>query len=131
MTRDPTSVADDVAASVRAWYEANREGWWARHRPGSDRSGLHADRFMLRLVDTVRSTITEQGGGEAEANAKLFAAAPDMLAALKSIEWGGDDPDEYGDMVACCPYCGAFKQYGQHYADCAVDAAIRKAGGRT
>ena len=57
MTRDPTSVADDVAASVRTWYEANRETWWARHRPGADRNGVNADNFMLRLVDAVRAAL--------------------------------------------------------------------------
>lgn len=38
-------------------YEANRESWWARHRPfapSPDRDGTHADEFMLRLIGAVR-----------------------------------------------------------------------------
>jgi hypothetical protein len=63
MTRamDPTSRGDIVASVVRDWYERNRETWWDRHcgpgwpvGPGTDRSGAHADEFMLRLVNKVR-----------------------------------------------------------------------------
>lgn len=50
---DPTSRGDEVAASVRRWYEANRESWWDRHKPSADRHGTHADEFMLRLIAAV------------------------------------------------------------------------------
>lgn len=50
MTRDPTARGDDAAAQMREWYEANRESWWDRHGFHSDRSGWHADNFMLRLM---------------------------------------------------------------------------------
>jgi len=64
---DPTSRGDIVAEKVRRWYEANRETWWGRHKPGADRYGLHADEFMLRLIATVqhfdRETPPECGTG--------------------------------------------------------------------
>ena len=53
---DPTSRGDEVADKVREWYEANRETWWDRHRiigRSTDRSGSHADEFMLRLIQAV------------------------------------------------------------------------------
>lgn len=54
---DPTARGDQIASKVRSWYEANRESWWARHRPfapSPDRDGTHADEFMLRLIGAVR-----------------------------------------------------------------------------
>lgn len=55
---DPTARGDLIAEKVRAWYEANRETWWDRHKPGivgagPDRSGVHADEFMLRFIGAV------------------------------------------------------------------------------
>lgn len=54
---DPTARGDEIASKVRAWYEANRESWWDRHRifaPSPDRDGTHSDEFMLRLVGAVQ-----------------------------------------------------------------------------
>jgi hypothetical protein len=55
---DPTSRGDGVASEVRKWYERHRESWWDRHRflpwySSPDRSGEHADEFMLRLISVV------------------------------------------------------------------------------
>lgn len=54
---EPTDRGDEIASRVRIWYERNRESWWARHwtglGAGPDRSGDHADEFMLRLVAAV------------------------------------------------------------------------------
>jgi hypothetical protein len=50
---DPTARGDMLAAKVRAWYEANRETWWNRHRPSADRKGVHADEFMLGFIGAV------------------------------------------------------------------------------
>jgi hypothetical protein len=55
---EPTARGDDIAAYVRKWYEANRETWWRRHKPGifgyaPDRSGVHADEFMLAFINEV------------------------------------------------------------------------------
>jgi hypothetical protein len=53
MTIEPTQRGDMIAAEARRWYEANRESWWDRHRPGADRRGAHADSFMLRFLGAV------------------------------------------------------------------------------
>jgi hypothetical protein len=55
---DPTSRGDEIADYVRTWYERNRETWWDRHKPGitgaaPDRSGVHADEFILRFLGEV------------------------------------------------------------------------------
>ena len=55
---DPTARGDMVADKVRQWYEANRESWWDRHKPGiigagPDRAGVHADNFILELIGVV------------------------------------------------------------------------------
>lgn len=69
-SREPTARGDDIAAYARAWYEANRETWWQRHKPSilpgrsPDRDGTHSDDFMISFVEAVRlilesSQITE------------------------------------------------------------------------
>lgn len=55
---DPTSRGDEVADYVRRWYEINRESWFDRHQinpfgSATDRSGVHADEFMLRFLGEV------------------------------------------------------------------------------
>lgn len=59
--REPTAQGDAVATDVRAWYEVNRETWWERHRPGSDKSGVHADEFMLSLIAQVHKVEKRHG----------------------------------------------------------------------
>lgn len=48
---DPTSAGDMRADLMRRWYERNRETWWDRHRPSADRKGIHADEWMLGLMN--------------------------------------------------------------------------------
>lgn len=58
LSDEPTARADDIADAVRQWYERHRETWWDRHWPlgaGPDRSGVHADEFMLRLISVVNA----------------------------------------------------------------------------
>ena len=50
---EPTNAGDMEAEYLRRWYEVNRESWWARHKPSSDRSGVHVDEFMLDLLNEV------------------------------------------------------------------------------
>lgn len=47
MNRDPTAQADAIAAEMRAYYEANREGFWERLKRRSDQ----ADNLMLGLLN--------------------------------------------------------------------------------
>lgn len=56
---DPTSRGDEIADYVRRWYEANRETWWQRRGSNADRSGVHADEFMLRFISEVTRVTAE------------------------------------------------------------------------
>lgn len=61
MAMDPTARGDMHADLMRRWYEANRESWFDRHQidplgSATDRSGVHADEFMLRLIGAVYET---------------------------------------------------------------------------
>ena len=58
---------------------------------------------------------------EAEANARLIAAAPELLAVLEKLEW---IPQEEGMR---CPSCGGWKSSGVHLPACALQAALVKA----
>ena len=63
---DPTSRGDLIAEKVRQWYEAHRETWWDRHKPGiigasPDRDGSHADEFILGFIQAVRQAEKEVG----------------------------------------------------------------------
>jgi hypothetical protein len=62
---DPTARGDMCAALLRRWYEANRETWWDRHRPGADRKGSHADAWAIGLMN-------EAGRIAALTNIKLY-----------------------------------------------------------
>ena len=55
----------------------------------------------FRSVTTMCSG-SEESIAEAEANTDLIAAAPDLLAALKAIQWFCDDPNgsEKGETLA-------------------------------
>jgi hypothetical protein len=73
---DPTARGDTECSLMRRWYEANRESWWARHRPQifsyRDNSGVVADNFMIRLLreaDRIgnlsdKALSKEYGGGD-------------------------------------------------------------------
>ena len=67
---DPTARGDMIADKVRQWYETNRESWWERRRTlfhEPDRSGVHADEFMLRLIGAVH---------KAEADVAALSSGP-------------------------------------------------------
>ncbi len=57
----------------------------------------------------------------------LAASAPELYRVLKSIEWGGMDP-EWAEM---CPVCERQEHpYGPgHKPDCKLDAALKRARG--
>ncbi len=78
---------------------------------------LAAIRFNGELMPAVQA-----------ATACLIGAGPDMLAALKAVEWSAERRVEK-HPVSCCPVCRGEFSIG-HEDDCAIDAAIAKAEGR-
>ena len=57
------------------------------------------------------------------ADTDLIAAAPDMYAALKAVEWAGPR--------FCCPECLSPKVADKHEPKCRLANAIAKAEGRS
>lgn len=97
-------------------------------------------------TDAVRVVVRMEGNDtdrpEGLANACLAVAAPDLLAALKSVEWAGESHDRDG-CWPCCPSCGApspevemddqpagAPRAGSHCDGCVLAASIVKAEGR-
>lgn len=66
-------------------------------------------------------------------DARLIAAAPDLLAALKAVEWKGTGYDREGDKEKRCPCCNesapGYGGLGEHTIDCQLASAIAKAEG--
>jgi hypothetical protein len=66
------------------------------------------------------------------ADAALIAAAPEMLAMLKSVEWCQmtiNDGGTIHETVKYCPKCGHGQSEG-HRKDCRLSALIAKAEGK-
>lgn len=63
------------------------------------------------------------------ANARLWAAAPDLLAALEEIEYGQIDISRRG-LEKSCPSCQNSDGYG-HGDDCLIGKALAKARGES
>lgn len=69
--------------------------------------------------------VNPQQGGAIDST--LARAAPDLLAALKAVEWCGFDGWS-GRAETCCPKCMVLK-YKKHKPDCIISAALAKARG--
>lgn len=89
--------------------------------------GVHARGYALA---DVYADIDLLPPDVAAANARLMAAAPDMLAVLRDLEWTGLN-DGRGVTHLMCPACSARKSRGSgHNPYCGLAAAIAKAEGR-
>ncbi len=53
---------------------------------------------------------------------------PELLKALRDVEWSGNERDEDGVEVSCCPWCGEPEING-HNEGCGLSAALRQATG--
>lgn len=81
------------------------------------------------MVDSVKIDLSKHP------DARLIAAAPDLLAQLKQLEWSGRNLAlEYRGMWwRCCPSCDApapdsrMGGAGQHHEGCTLAAVIAKA----
>jgi hypothetical protein len=81
---------------------------------GHDQAGLRTPRDGVGYVEVAM---------ESDAHARLASAAPDMARVLLSVEWDGNADEDI------CPSCYQHEAMG-HAADCALDAALHKAGVR-
>ena len=76
-------------------------------------------------------------GRDRDAKDQLASAAPDMARVLLAVEWSGSTPTATGPHPTC-PSCAGMQPHpsrdagprGGHRKDCALDAALRKAGAR-
>ena len=99
------------------------------HTPGpwiNDASHPEWERNVIWANDVVVAHVVDDQHGNADANASLIAAAPEMLAALKI--WM--ELETTSDGLRPC-YCGdpEVTPHGKCYS-CMADAAIAKAEGR-
>lgn len=78
------------------------------------------------LLDDKAQDQRSQWAREADkANAHLIAAAPELYAALKSVEWLTKIVDN--ELVLACPRCTSID--GEHFPGCEIDEVLRKARG--
>lgn len=98
-------------------------GPWESHQTRGNNNFDYTLSKMVGVFPGEMATIEFGSSERAEANAKLIAAAPDLLAACKAI-WGLEDEliDELleGDL-------GAVKSGSLSLALCKIEAAIKKA----
>lgn len=118
------------------------------HTPGPWRwmgpNVLVGDHGHRPVVLTSRGPITTRTEGgrlgdllPEHPNARLIAAAPDLLAALRSVEWSGQAIADMAEQTfaPACPSCGAFApnveivdtgdvKGGEHDKTCVLAAAL-------
>lgn len=100
------------------------------HTPGPYHITRNDDRTWIEAcvgVGIARLAIIDDGAGTQPGNADLFAAAPDMLDALKAIV---EEMGTIEDNEGVCPVCGCFGHGGWCWYEQMI-AAIDKAEGRT
>lgn len=95
-------------------------------RPAAPSPGpFKVDLFAIRSAnDDLIAFMSRHAGGSPEseaANARLLAAAPELLAAAKAVMARAIDIDHYADFGVPCPGCAATNL---------INAAIAKAEGR-
>ena len=94
-------------------------------RQGNDPGGDYAivDESGLVVGEAYAFVATDEIRPARE-NALLWAAAPDLLAALRAVEWVGTG---WGQEYEC-PWCNGRRDEG-HAQDCLRQAATKKARG--
>ena len=83
--------------------------------------GQRAEAYIERIV---YGSVKEE---TAEANARLIAAAPDLLALVEQVEWLEVDEGLQGDFDMC-PICYGIRQEG-HADGCKLQATLARVRG--
>jgi hypothetical protein len=77
-----------------------------------------------------RRPLQSESEEETQSNASLIAAAPELYAVLKGVEWSGARYiPVLDDWVDACPRCNEKRSTGKHKASCNLNAALAKARG--
>jgi hypothetical protein len=108
----------------KPWLET-----WGYIAAGAEFGGIVFDRSQARIVRPTRDEPGTWADVADKEDLAFAAAAPDMCRALLAIEWQGGEFCAYQ-----CPRCRVFECsddptfHGKHIEDCALDAALTKAG---
>ena len=126
----PTSERPHVAHTPGPWM---REGLlvYALHHYGWEKG---APRMVNRFSARVDAYVFQGGSHEeADANAHLIAAAPELLEALKAVTEHMDRAGGDAHGMPECPWCGSGPYGDDHAGDCELmkaREAIAKAEGQ-
>ena len=94
----------------------------SNHTPGPWRYVCDDNAWCVLGEDGTIAEIWHGSDLSTEADARLIAAAPQLLAALKAVEWIDDT------VCVWCEICEGNPEIG-HEPDCQLAAAIRAAEG--
>ena len=115
----------DPRTFVPAPVMPHEETWYAEKQSLVRKRAPKPDSMFAFLEDAV-----EDGEGGDIARARLASAAPDMARVLLACEWAWCEGREW----KVCPSCSNDEpndsRRSGHASDCALDAALRKAGVR-
>lgn len=88
-----------------------------------DELGRHIAALSIRYdCDEDTQDACEKRMGE---EARLIAAAPEMLAMLEELEWAFHDNLE----MECCPVCSQYLEVGEHRHDCTLGNLLQRIRG--
>lgn len=99
---------------------------WPTHwAGGSGHRGLYIEQIdgSKSICDLVHHGPDVSPDEEDYANAALIAAAPDLLAALKAVEW------IWVNENWMCPWCQGYRDYDGHTRICPRQRALERARG--
>lgn len=119
----PVRPADRPAHTPGPWFVESRGGLLEIICPGQQWEGNPV------IVAEVPTDLGPPDYSDAAADARLLAAAPQLLESLLAVEWAGEDEtEELFETEDCCPNCGAAAAGKLHFTHCelrdSLDAAL-------
>lgn len=112
------------------------EQWHVTHGPASflvvRHSAVAVSAYPLDILAIVGPPVglgfNKISRSEAESIARVVSALPQIVTALKEVEWSAETPIEGEDEVeSACPWCDVAKRFG-HADVCGLGEALRLAG---